>query len=232
MMDIAVLRENLLRVGERVASALVRAGREDQVQVVAVTKGFPAEHARTAILAGLRRIGENRVPELEEKVQAVGRDLAEWHMVGHLQRNKVRRVLPLVDLVHSVDSERLAATLSKEALRLGSSAGCLVQVNVSGEETKHGLPAEGAVDTIGRICEMPGLDVRGLMTMAPLTATESLLRKVFAATRELFYLCGKELPEFTAEHLSMGMSNDFEEAILEGANMVRLGTVIFGERKQ
>ena len=153
-------------------------------------------------------------------------------MVGHLQRNKVRRVLPLVDLVHSVDSERLAATLSKEALRLGSSAGCLVQVNVSGEETKHGLPAEGAVDAIGRICEMPGLDVRGLMTMAPLTATESLLRKVFAATRELFYLCGKELPEFTAEHLSMGMSNDFEEAILEGANMVRLGTVIFGERKQ
>lgn len=224
------LRDRLSRVEERIEGALLRAGRTDRVEIVAVTKTFPASVIEAALACGLHRIGENRVQELERKVEAVGRDRAEWHLIGHLQRNKVRAVLPIVDLIHSIDSLRLAEALSREAVRQEHEVRGLVQVNVSGEATKYGFSGEAAVDAVGRIVELPGLRIEGLMTMAPFTSDETVLRGVFRRTRELFEACAASVPGFDAKHLSMGMSNDFEVAVEEGATLIRLGTVLFGER--
>ncbi len=228
----ARLAESLPAVRERLAGALERAGRRDEVAIVAVTKGHGAEAVEALLAAGLDRFGENRVQELEAKVAAVGRDRGEWHLIGHLQRNKVRRALPLFDLIHSIDSLRLAQELSKEAERAGRTVTGLVQVNTSGEATKGGLPAEEAVEGVGQIVELPGLRIQGLMTMAPLTDDERVIRRVFAAARGLFEACARQISAFEPRHLSMGMSNDFEVAVEEGSTMVRLGTVLLGERSQ
>jgi pyridoxal phosphate enzyme (YggS family) len=225
----ARLRENLPRVEERIRQALARAGRVSGVTLVAVTKGHPAEAVVAVAQAGLGDCGENRVQELEEKRAEVTVPV-RWHLIGHLQRNKVRRALPLFDLIQSVDSLRLAEELSREAERAEREVNALVQVNASAEAAKGGLPLEGAVEQIGRIAGLPHVHVRGLMTMAPLTDDERVLRKTFAETRALFEASAKAIPAFDATHLSMGMSNDFELAIEEGSTMVRLGTVLFGER--
>src|SRR5690606_31258041 len=198
----ARLAESLPAVRERLAGALERAGRRDEVAIVAVTKGHGAEAVEALLAAGLDRFGENRVQELEQKVEAVGRDRAEWHLIGHLQRNKVRRALPLFDLVHSIDSLRLAQELSKEAERAGREVCGLVQVNTSGEATKGGLSAAEAVEVVGRIVELPGLRVQGLMTMAPLSAEERVVRGTFAAARDVFEACARQIPQFEPRHLS------------------------------
>src|SRR5690606_26591599 len=148
-MELEVLRETLLRVRERIEAAKRRAGRSDEVEIVAVTKTHPPAVIEAVLSLGVRRIGENRVQELEWKVEAVGRDRAEWHLIGHLQRNKVRKALPLFDLIHSIDSLRLARELSKEAERAGVEVKGLVQVNTSGEATKHGFSVDEAVDAVG-----------------------------------------------------------------------------------
>ena len=147
-------------------------------RIVAVTKGHPLEAATAAVRAGLGILGENRIGELEEKVSALGRDAAEWHMIGHLQRNKARRAIPLFDRIHSVDSLRLARVLSKEALRAGRVVRGYLQVNVSGEETKGGFGAEEAVEALGTIRGLEGVVIDGLMTMAPLTDDDAVLRYV------------------------------------------------------
>ncbi len=233
-MDEAQLRSNLQRVEERIRGACERSGRSGAVSIVAVTKGHAVDVVRAALSVGLRRCGENRVAELDEKVEEVGREAAEWHLIGHLQRNKVRRALQLFDLIHSIDSLRLANELSAEAERTGNRVHGLAQVNVSGEETKGGFEAtdalEPTVNEIRALAALPGLDLRGLMTMAPYTNDVDVLQRTFRRARELFELCGREVEGFTAEHLSMGMSNDFEIAVEEGSTMVRLGTVLFGER--
>jgi hypothetical protein len=151
-------------------------------------------------------------------------------LIGHLQRNKARRALPLFDLIHSVDTVRLAEVLSAEGDRAQVNVPILLQVNASGEETKGGFGAAELMDAAGRIVSLPRLRVLGLMTMAPLTEDEGVLRKMFAQTRQLFEMCGARVPGFEARHLSMGMSNDYEIAVEEGSTMVRLGTVLFGER--
>jgi hypothetical protein len=234
-MDDARLRENHARVVERIERARERGGQNAPVTVVAVTKGHPADAVRSAVAVGLKDCGENRVAELDEKVGEVGRDAVTWHLIGHLQRNKVRRALPLFDLIHSVDSERLADELSAEAVRSQTTVRCLIQVNVSGEETKGGFNAvtalEPALAAIERVSALPGLTVQGLMTMAPLTEDEGTLRGTFARARELFDRSGR-VSGFEARYLSMGMSNDFEIAVEEGSTMVRLGTILFGERQQ
>jgi pyridoxal phosphate enzyme (YggS family) len=225
------LRETLPAVRSRIQAALDRVGREDRVRIVAVTKGHPPEAAAAAIRAGLTALGENRVGELEGKVAAVGRDAVEWHMVGHLQRNKARRGITLFDRIHSVDSLRLARTLSKEAVRAGSVVRGYVQVNVSGEATKGGFGAEAVVEALGAIEGLDGLVIEGVMTMAPYTDDRALLRRTFRRTREILDECRRQVPGALAgAGLSMGMSNDFEIAIEEGATDVRLGTVLFGER--
>jgi hypothetical protein len=224
------LRESVPHVRDRIARAAERAGRNGaDVTVVAVTKGHPPEAAQSAIAAGLRCLGENRVQELESKRAAVGNG-AEWHLIGHLQRNKARSAIPLFSLLHSLDSIRLAEALASEAERTGVRVPVLVQVNASGEDTKSGVAVEEATDMVAKIVEMPTLVVRGLMTMAPFTDEASILRSTFRRTREAFDRCAAAVPGFEARHLSMGMSNDFEIAIEEGSNMVRLGTILFGER--
>ena len=227
------LQETVPRTLERVRAALERAGRTDEVRVVAVSKGHPPEAAAAAVRAGFGALGENRVQELEQKVEAVGRDAAEWHMIGHLQRNKARGAIQLFDRIQSVDSLRLARTLSKEALRADAVVRGLLQVNVSGEESKGGFgpgPAAEAMETIGKL---GGIEIHGLMTMAPWTDDEAVLRGTFGRTRDLLESLGRAVPDvLRGRELSMGMSNDFEIAIEEGATTIRLGTVLFGEREQ
>jgi PLP dependent protein len=223
------LREGLPEVRERIAEALRRAGRAADVQVVAVTKGHPAAAVAALRAAGLHAAGENRVQELARKVDEVGRRAVAWHLIGHLQRNKVRTAIPLFDLIQSIDSLRLAGELSREALRGGAVVTGLVQVNTSGEGTKGGFAAAAAVDAVAEIAGLPGLRIAGLMTMAPYDADERTLRRTFAGARELFDRCAA-LPGFDARWLSMGMSGDFEVAVEEGSTMVRLGTILFGER--
>jgi PLP dependent protein len=226
------LEETYATVRERVDRALERAGRSDAVRIVAVTKGQPPAAVEAAIRVGLLAVGENRIQELAAKVEAVGRSAAEWHMIGHLQRNKARAGIGLFDWIHSLDSLRLARAVSNEGVRAGVPVRGLLQVNVSGEETKGGFDERAALEALPVIAGLDGLEVRGVMTMAPWTADQAVLRGTFRRTRELFERCRQELPAaFAGAELSMGMSNDFEIAIEEGATMVRLGTVLFGERE-
>lgn len=228
------LQDSLPRVEEKIRRAAERAGRSQEVRIVAVTKGHSAAAISAAVAAGLRDCGENRVQELEDKIELLGRDAATWHLIGHLQRNKVRKAVPLFDVVHSIDSVRLAQELSAEAERLGTTVRGFVQVNASGEEAKSGIDISSDVapglEAVSRICELPSLRIEGVMTMAPFVAEEQTLRDTFARTRKLFEQCAQQVPAFHAEHISMGMSNDFEIAVEEGSTMVRLGTILFGER--
>ena len=228
------LRESLPRVEERIRRACERSGRDAEVGIVAVTKGHPVAAVRAAVAAGLRVCGENRVTELEWKVDELGRDAATWHLIGHLQRNKVRKAIPLVDVLHSIDSVRLAKELSNEAQRAGTTVHGFVQVNASGEEQKSGIDIASdlapGVEAVHQICELPGLRIEGVMTMAPFVDDEAILRSTFSRTRRLFELCAEQDSKFEARVVSMGMSNDFEIAVEEGSTMVRLGTILFGER--
>jgi pyridoxal phosphate enzyme (YggS family) len=230
------LRDSLPRVRERIEQAARRAGHNQEVRIIAVTKGHPVAAVRAAVAAGLHDCGENRVTELESKIEELGRGAATWHLIGHLQRNKVRKAIPLFDLVHAIDSVRLARELSAEAARAGTTVNGLVQVNASGEAAKSGIdiaqdlaPGLAAVQDI---CALPGLRIAGVMTMAPLVDDVVILRNTFARTRRLFDACARQVDNFFAQHVSMGMSNDFEIAIEEGSTMVRLGTILFGERAQ
>jgi len=225
------LKEALPRTEDRIAGALERAGRTGPVELIAVTKGHPASAVDAAWRAGIRAVGENRVQELESKRAEVapGNGVA-WHLIGHLQRNKVRQSLPLFDLIHSVDSLRLARELSKESQRAGVDVRALVQVNMSGEETKGGFEGEAALEGIAEVAGLPGMAVMGLMTMAPLTGDEAVVRRTFRRTRELLERCGAEGIPLAGRELSMGMSSDYELAVEEGSTMIRLGTVLFGER--
>ena len=225
------LETSLPAVRDRIARALGRAGRGGDVRIVAVTKGHPPDAAAAAVRAGLRVLGENRVQELATKVAAVGRDAAEWHLIGHLQRNKARQAVEASDLIHSVDSVRLGRALAAEGVRRGRPVRGLLQVNVSGEETKGGFEGEEAIAGLGTLAALEGLEIHGLMTMAPWTGDEGVLRRTFGAARRLLEECGRQVPgALRGAELSMGMSNDFEIAVEEGATMVRLGTVLFGER--
>lgn len=197
---------------------------------MAVTKGHPPEAVLAARDAGIPDVGENRVQELDIKVGVLGREVVRWHLIGHLQRNKARRAVALADLIHSVDSVRIARRLSEEAGAAERRLEVLIQVDVSGEETKGGIGAAEALDRIGEICALPHLQVTGLMTMAPFTQEERVLRAVFSETRRLRDAAAG-ITGFEGRHLSMGMSNDFEIAIEEGSTIVRLGTVLFGERE-
>jgi PLP dependent protein len=230
-MEFPELSSRVAAVRERIDAALRRAGRAGPVELVAVTKTHPPETAAAALRAGVAHLAENRVQELEAKVAAIGRDAATWHLIGHLQRNKVRPALRHFDLLHSLDSLRLAETLSREAEAAGTPVRALVQVNVSGEATKGGFAAAEAVDAISRICVLPGLHIEGLMTMAPFDAEEPMLRRVFGDARRLLEDVARQVPDFHGEHLSMGMSDDFEIAVEEGSSLVRLGSVLFGERQ-
>lgn len=226
------LSQSLPRVGERIAAAQQRAGRSGEVRLVAVTKGHPAAAVAAALQAGIHDVGENRVQELAEKraMFPPGEAGLTWHLIGHLQRNKVRRAVALSDWIQSVDSVRLAQELSKEALRAGVTVRVLVQVNTSGEAAKGGFDAAHAVVEVAAVAELPGLAVDGLMTIAPFTDDVGRVRATFAGTRALLERCAAERVPLRGRELSMGMTHDYEIAVEEGSTMVRLGTALFGER--
>ena len=222
------LRTALPRVQEVIEAARSRAGRRDEVVILPVTKGHPVAAVAAVAALGLGRAGENRVQELERKRAELDADV-EWHLIGHLQRNKAKKALSLFDVIHSLDSARLADELSGEAARAGVTVRALVQVNASGEPSKGGLEPEEAPDEVARMAALPGLSIEGLMTMAPLTGDEVVLRRCFATTRTLLERCATAAPGI-GRALSMGMSNDFAMAVEEGSTIVRLGTVLLGER--
>ncbi len=225
------LRESLPRVRDEMQEAARRGGRSADATLVAVTKGHPLAAVEAALAAGLRDVGENRVEELEVKAKALGDRPAapRWHMIGHLQRRKAPRVVGICDLLHSVDTVRLAERLSRFASAAAAPLPVLVQVNVSGEAAKSGVPLDEAREAVHRIAELPGLAVHGLMTMAPFTDRERVLRAAFRALRRLHGELGS-LKGYLGEHLSMGMTNDFAIAIEEGSTMIRLGTALLGPR--
>ncbi len=226
------LKANLQRVQERVAAAAQTAGRDPaEVRLIAVTKGVPVDRIREAIACGIREIGENRVQEAQEKQVLLGTVPAgdcppiAWHLIGHLQRNKAGTAAGLFDCIHSVDSPQLAEALDKACER---KLDVLIQVNVSGELTKHGCAPEAAPALAQAVSRCSNLRLSGLMTLAPFTEDPEQARPVFRMLRLLRdELQGKG---FSLPHLSMGMSHDFEVAVQEGATMVRIGTAIFGER--
>jgi PLP dependent protein len=220
------LPDRLAEVRARIADAIRRGGRAQTVTVVGVTKTYGPDAARAAWEAGLRDVGENKVQEALAKMPKVGLPL-RWHLIGHLQRNKVKQIDPF-DLIHSVDSPRLADALAAHGSARGRPVDVLVQVNVSGEETKGGFEPSMFEQEAGRLRGLSGIVVRGVMTMAPFDASEATLRSVFAGARR----CAEELRAagHPATELSMGMSGDFEVAVEEGATLVRLGTVLFGAR--
>lgn len=226
------LQHALPQVRDRIQQARDRAGRSsaDAVTLVAVTKGHPVEALEAARRVDLHVIGESRVQEARAKWEAVGDMGLEWHLVGHLQRNKVREALRMFTLVHSVDSLRLAREIDSEAAKSGCPVPVLVQVNASGEDSKHGFQAQDGREAVLAITELEFIRVIGLMTMAPFTDDEAVLRGTFRQTRALFERCRDSVEKFEGRHLSMGMTNDYEIAVEEGSTMVRLGTVLFGER--
>lgn len=224
------LKETLPRVRDTVREAALAAGRQpDAVTLVAVTKGHPLEALRAALELGVRDLGENRVGELREKVAALGRDAARWHMIGHVQSRKAPGLVGVADLVHSVDRGSLAARLGRASAEAGAVTRVLVQVNTSGEDTKGGIPYSSAVEGVLSIAEVPGLRVEGLMTMAPFVEDEAVLRAAFRRLRETLDEARRHDPELGTE-LSMGMSNDLRIAVEEGSTMVRIGTSLFGPR--
>ncbi len=227
----SLISENLRRVWERIERAATRAGRgREEVTLVAISKTRSPGEVQEALRAGVEILGENRVQEANEKAAHLSTPVA-WHLVGHLQRNKVKAAVSLFDLIHSVDSVRLAERIGSRAARAGRRARVLVQVNTSGEDSKFGVAPERALDLVGQISEIACLDVRGLMTMGAFLPDPEDVRPCFARLREVRdRVAGARLPEVCMAHLSMGMTNDFEVAIEEGSTMVRIGTAIFGPR--
>lgn len=202
----------------------------EEVTLVAVTKTVEPERIQEAVDAGAGILGENRIQEAETKIDAVRGDVI-WHMVGHLQRNKAKKAVEMFDMIQSVDSLRLARELSKRGGGEDRTIDIMVEVNTSGEATKYGVPPEGTIDLVGKISELPNLRLRGLMTIGALTDDESLVRKCFRTLRGLAEDVRRAgIPRGEIEYLSMGMTSDFEPAIEEGSNMVRIGTAIFGPR--
>ena len=224
------LAETLPRVRASIAEACSAVGRPvESVRLVAVTKGHPTAALEAAHDAGLRDFGENRVAELASKVEAFGRRDVRWHMIGHIQRRKVPDLIGVVDVIHSVDSLRLAERVSRVARERDRIVDVLVQVNTSGEDAKGGLEAREAREGILEAAALPGVNVRGLMTMAPFVDDEGTLRGTFRALRELLADARAADPSVGGE-LSMGMTNDLRFAVEEGSTMVRIGTALFGAR--
>jgi pyridoxal phosphate enzyme (YggS family) len=232
----STLAERIATVQARIASATQRAGRDPaEITLVAVSKMHPAEVVVAACQAGLRVFGENRVEEAALKAATVAAFLnapssaIEWHMIGHLQSRKADEVLPWANTVHSVDSVKLAGRLSRACQAADRELSILLEVNVTGEASKYGLTPAELPAAAEAIAALPGLRVQGLMTMAPIVPDPEQARPVFAGLRRLRDELARCFPTFDWHHLSMGMTDDFEVAIEEGATMVRIGRAIFGE---
>lgn len=228
-----MLLERIKNVFRKVSSAAIRSGRNPfDVKLIAVTKTVPFNRIKAAVDLGLRVLGENRVQEAQEKITLCKSECPdcdiEWHLIGHLQKNKAKVAVQLFEMIHTVDSIELAQLLDQYAGKHGKKQRVLIQVKLSEEETKHGVAKEDLMGLVGSVTKMGNLTLEGLMTMPPFFENPEQARPFFRDLRKLkenAEKAGYKLPE-----LSMGMTNDFEAAILEGATMVRIGTGIFGNR--
>jgi len=228
------LLEKIKNIYRKISSAAIRSGRNPfDVKLIAVTKTVDAARIREAIGLGMRIFGENRVREAKEKISDLSQSVPdcnlEWHMIGHLQKNKAKTAIRLFEVIHSLDSAGLAEELNSHAQKEGKIQRVLIEVKLSAEETKYGVSREDLMNLIKIVSGMKNLKLEGLMTLPPLFDEPETARPFFRELRELrdkAESLGYKLPE-----LSMGMTNDFESAILEGATMVRIGTGIFGERR-
>lgn len=225
------ISQNLEEIRRRIHEAALSTGRNPaEVRLVAVTKTVTLDRLQEAVAAGHTLFGENYVQEAKRKIAALGQGLT-WHFIGHLQSNKAKAAVEFFDLIHSVDRLRLAQALEQAAARLGKVQNILLQVNLAGEESKSGTIPEAAQDLLGEISKMPHLKVLGLMTMPPWFPDPEEVRPYFRALRELRdRLRDKQAVDGDLPELSMGMTDDFEVAVEEGATLVRIGTAIFGRR--
>ncbi len=225
------IRENLRNVRRHMAEACEKSGRAaEDVRLIAVSKTKPLPDLEEAYACGCRDFGENKVQELVEKYEALPKDI-RWHMIGHLQRNKVKYIVDKVFLIHSVDSLRLAQEIEKEAAKHERTVNILIEVNVAGEESKFGVTPEGVLELVKEIAQMPHIRVRGLMTIAPYVEDAEENRPYFEKIKKIYVdIIHKNIDNVFMEELSMGMTGDYEVAISEGATYIRVGTGIFGER--
>jgi len=220
------IAENLQRVRARIADAASKAGkRPDEITLVAVTKTVDVAEIREAIEAGVTEIGENYVQDSARKFEDIGKTV-RWHMIGHLQTNKARIAVPVFDLIQSVDSIDLAMEIGKRSVSIGKTTDVLIEVDISGEATKFGVQPADVPALCDSIAEIEGVALKGLMGIAPFTDDAAAVQRSFAGLREAW----ERLPAENRVWLSMGMTGDFEAAIEEGSNMVRIGTAIFGPR--
>ncbi len=226
-----MIKENLNAVEQAVAAACRRAGRKrEEVTLIAVSKTKPLPDLKEAYEAGARDFGENKVQEIMDKYPQLPSDI-RWHMIGHLQRNKVKYIIEHAALIHSVDSLRLAEEISRQAEKKQIHANILVEVNIAQEESKFGIFREEAIQLVENISKLPWISVKGLMTIAPFVTNPEDNRKYFRGIRELSVdIMHKNIDNVTMSTLSMGMTGDYMVAVEEGATIVRVGTGIFGER--
>ena len=226
-----MLKDQLQEVEKRIQAACDRAGRKrEEVTLIAVSKTKPVETLQEAYDLGVRIFGENKVQELTAKYEALPKDI-HWHMIGHLQTNKVKYIIDKAELIHSVDSLKLAETIEKKAAKHDLIADILVEVNVAEEESKFGMKMEEVIPFVEKVSAFPHVRVRGLMTIAPFVEDPEENRSIFADLHKLYIdIKKKNHDNDTVSVLSMGMTNDYEVAIEEGATMVRIGTGIFGAR--
>lgn len=223
--------ENLAEVEKKICAACERAGRKrDEVTLIAVSKTKPVSMIQELLPGGTRDFGENKVQELCEKYEQLPKDI-RWHLIGHLQRNKVKYVVDKACLIHSVDSLRLAQAISEEGVKKQVIVPVLIEVNVAGEESKFGVSPEETEELVRKIAELPAIYVQGLMTIAPFVEDPEENRTYFANLKKLCVdIKKKNIDNVSMSVLSMGMTGDYEVAIEEGATMIRVGTGIFGER--
>jgi pyridoxal phosphate enzyme, YggS family len=227
-----LIRENLDMVTGNIKSACQKAGREPgDVTLIAVSKTKPVSAIREAYEHGIREFGENKVQELVEKQEALPKDI-RWHMIGHLQRNKVKYIVDKAALIHSVDSVRLAEEISREAVKKQITVSILIEVNIAGEDTKFGAAPEETEALVREIAQLPGIHIEGLMTIAPYVDDAEENRQYFSSLKQLSVdIKRKNIDNVSMNVLSMGMTGDYMVAVEEGASYVRVGTGIFGERQ-
>lgn len=226
------LNTRLEHVMNRIKRAALACGRDPEtIRLVAVSKTIPANVVEEAIKAGVKILGENYIQEARKKIDVLSSSPVSWHFIGHLQTNKAKYAVRLFDLVHSVDSLKLARELNKQAKKISKIQDILIQVNISMESTKSGIYEQDVPGLIKDISQLENLSIKGLMTMPPFFNEPEKVRPYFAALHQLRDQIKKEsIPHVNMDDLSMGMTGDFEAAIQEGANLVRIGTAIFGER--
>jgi PLP dependent protein len=224
-----IIEQNLARVRDEIAAAAKRCGRRpDEIKLVATTKYVNADVARLLLDAGHAILGESRPQDLWQKAGTLSDRIVEWHLIGHLQRNKIRRTLPLVTLIHSVDSERLLEAISAEAASIGKTVNVLLEVNISGDESKHGFGPGDLEAVLEKADQLPSVKIQGLMGMASLEGGAAQAARNFDALRNLRdRLQAIAPPDVSLSELSMGMSSDFAEAIAAGATLVRIGSALF-----